>query len=413
MKKILLLLALAIISFGCIGQSKLKKGLYVGPDGVAILVDSIKSLGTYYAVYSGGVAQFLVKDTTTIAANTAKTTNATHMGDVTGATALTIAAGAVDAAMHSATGSPGATTFYRGDNTWNIPAGVPSGSSGYIQYNNGGAFGGSSAFLWDNDTTLLEIGNDFAATSVNPTILLSKDIFGAENGHGVSDENKIDLNAGKAYASFDNRITIIGTVDLSHSVGYQSAPTYSSTGTIDRLLGVTYVPTVTAGVVTSAIGYRLNDGVVSPGAEITNYYGLYASETINSATTNWFLYSAGTTKSYLGGDLEVEGILLNELTENGQVGETYTLVLTDANKVVTCTNANPVALTVPPNADVPFPLGTVIIIEQWGAGVVTVTEGAAVTVNSLNNNLALQGQYATASLRKDAENIWILSGAIE
>lgn len=60
-----------------------------------------------------------------IAANTAKVTNATHTGDVTGATALTIATAAVDIAMLSATGTPGSTTFLRGDNSWQVVA-VPS-----------------------------------------------------------------------------------------------------------------------------------------------------------------------------------------------------------------------------------------------------------------------------------------------
>jgi len=55
---------------------------------------------------------------TEIAANTAKVTNATHTGDVTGATALTIANDAVDIAMLSATGTASATTFLRGDNAW-------------------------------------------------------------------------------------------------------------------------------------------------------------------------------------------------------------------------------------------------------------------------------------------------------
>ena len=58
---------------------------------------------------------------TEIAANTAKVTNATHTGDVTGATALTIANDAVDIAMLSATGTASATTFLRGDNAWAAP----------------------------------------------------------------------------------------------------------------------------------------------------------------------------------------------------------------------------------------------------------------------------------------------------
>ena len=60
---------------------------------------------------------------TEIAANTAKITNATHTGDVTGSTALTIANDAVDIAMLSATGTADATTFLRGDNSWVVAGG--------------------------------------------------------------------------------------------------------------------------------------------------------------------------------------------------------------------------------------------------------------------------------------------------
>ena len=66
---------------------------------------------------------------TEIAANTAKVTNATHTGDVTGATALTIANDAVDIAMLSATGTASATTYLRGDNAWSAIAGGLSESS--------------------------------------------------------------------------------------------------------------------------------------------------------------------------------------------------------------------------------------------------------------------------------------------
>ena len=65
--------------------------------------------------------QVVDANTAAIALNTAKVTNATHTGDVTGDTALTIAAGAVDVANLSATGTADSTTFLRGDNTWSTP----------------------------------------------------------------------------------------------------------------------------------------------------------------------------------------------------------------------------------------------------------------------------------------------------
>ena len=112
---------------------------------------------------------------TEIAANTAKVTNATHTGDVTGATALTIAVDAVDIAMLSATGTASSSTFLRGDNawasaaaglnsvqtftasgTWTKPAGITKvimevqggggrGGNGDGSYNGGGAGGGGYA----------------------------------------------------------------------------------------------------------------------------------------------------------------------------------------------------------------------------------------------------------------------------
>ncbi len=58
---------------------------------------------------------------TAVPLNTDKVSNATHTGDVTGDEELTIAVGAVDIAMLSAIGTPDASNFLRGDNTWAIP----------------------------------------------------------------------------------------------------------------------------------------------------------------------------------------------------------------------------------------------------------------------------------------------------
>jgi hypothetical protein len=100
--------------------------------------------------------------------------------------------------------------------------------------------------------------------------------------------------------------------------------------------------------------------------------------------------------------------------DNTQTGTSYTLVLTDANKCVTLSNASPITLTVPPNGTVAFPVGTRVDLIQLGAGQVTVVEGSGVTVNKVSVfTLKLLSQYAEASLKKTATNTWVLTGLLE
>jgi hypothetical protein len=91
---------------------------------------------------------------------------------------------------------------------------------------------------------------------------------------------------------------------------------------------------------------------------------------------------------------------------NAQTGTSYTLVLTDAGKQVTMTNASASTLTIPPNASVAFDTAVRIQIIQLGAGAVTLTAGAGVTINSLSTSLVL-GQYQVATLIKQATNVWV------
>jgi ferric-dicitrate binding protein FerR (iron transport regulator) len=99
------------------------------------------------------------------------------------------------------------------------------------------------------------------------------------------------------------------------------------------------------------------------------------------------------------------------LTINAQTAS-YTLVLTDAGKIVSVSNASANVLTVPTNATVAFAIGTSILIRQAGAGQTTVTPAGGVTVSSRGAALKLAGQYAYATLVKVATDTWELSGDI-
>ncbi len=95
-------------------------------------------------------------------------------------------------------------------------------------------------------------------------------------------------------------------------------------------------------------------------------------------------------------------------TINTQTGTSYTLVLGDAAKLIDMSNASAIALTIPANSSVPFPIGTIITVLQAGAGQVTV----GITTDTLNgrNGLKTAGQWAVITLIKRTSTTWVLSG---
>lgn len=99
-------------------------------------------------------------------------------------------------------------------------------------------------------------------------------------------------------------------------------------------------------------------------------------------------------------------------TSNAQTGTTYTLVLTDASKLVTLSNGSAITLTVPPDSDVAFDVGTTISVIQLGAGQVTVAPGSGVTLSSRGAALKCTGQYSAAALHKLATDTWVVFGDI-
>ena len=95
---------------------------------------------------------------------------------------------------------------------------------------------------------------------------------------------------------------------------------------------------------------------------------------------------------------------------NAQTGTTYTTVLTDDGKLITADNASPIALTIPPASSVAYGIGTQINIMQLGAGQVTITAGAGVTLNSSGSKLKTKDQYSVATCAKIASDTWVVVG---
>lgn len=100
---------------------------------------------------------------------------------------------------------------------------------------------------------------------------------------------------------------------------------------------------------------------------------------------------------------------------NAQTGTTYTTVLADNGKLVTLSNASAIAVTIPPNSSVAYPVGAQINMAQLGAGQVTVSGGSGVTVVSTGATAAspkARAQYSTLTAVQTSTDNWLIMGDI-
>ena len=95
------------------------------------------------------------------------------------------------------------------------------------------------------------------------------------------------------------------------------------------------------------------------------------------------------------------------VTFNTQAGTSYILTINDANKTVETNSASVNTVTVPPNVDVGFPIGTRVGVAQYGAGATTIVAGVGVT---LRGTLTVGAQYGVVSIVQRAANEWYVFG---
>jgi hypothetical protein len=107
---------------------------------------------------------------------------------------------------------------------------------------------------------------------------------------------------------------------------------------------------------------------------------------------------------------ELDAMATAMIALNAQTGTSYTTVLGDDGKLITCDNGSPITLTIPPNGTVAYGIGTQLNIMQLGEGVVTITAGAGVTLRSNGSKLKTNGQYAVATCCKIATDTWVVIG---
>lgn len=100
---------------------------------------------------------------------------------------------------------------------------------------------------------------------------------------------------------------------------------------------------------------------------------------------------------------------------NAQTGTSYTTVLADNGKLVTLTNAAAIAVTIPPNSSVAYPVGAQINMAQLGAGQVTVSGGSGVTIVSTGATASApkaRAQYSSLTAVQTSTDNWLVLGDI-
>lgn len=95
------------------------------------------------------------------------------------------------------------------------------------------------------------------------------------------------------------------------------------------------------------------------------------------------------------------------------VDKNYTLASKDADTLILFKNSANVTVTIPTNSSVAFPVGTIIFLQQTGAGSVTVAGQTGVVIQSLNSARTIGGRYASVYLFKSVTNTWILTGNLK
>lgn len=227
-------------------------------------------------------------------------------------------------------------------------------------------------------------------------------------------------------------------VDVSNALaldGLVSVPSFS--GNSDRLLGtdgsilVWKLPTDYPGLGDLKASNNLSE--INPTAARTNL-GLGSSATYNVGTSGSVVPVLNASNTWAEAQILTGGMTLSGSTDyrNSSISTTlsadsigyrgvptltqdssYTFVMNDAGQSKLHTSGTAHTYTLPSNASVAFPLGTIIVVANIGSGVVTIARGSGVELRQAtvgtDKNMAV-AQWGLCTLYKYGTNSWLASG---
>jgi len=311
-----------------------------------------------------------------------------------------------------------------------VEGGTVNGKTGWVQTNTITTLGTDALAF----TQFSGAGTYLAGTGLT----LTGSTFSANIGTDIQAYNStLAAVAGGTYTG-DDSITTLGTITSGTWTGTAIAIANGGTGQTSasaaanallpdqasnsgKYLTTNGSGTLSWGTVSGYSAPTIGSTSIASGATVTTIDGL----TLTTATLTTPTLTLSSTTSSTDGRIAwisaQDKITVGDGTNTvefapatrliNQQTASYTLVLTDKDKIVEMSVGSANNLTVPLNSSVAYPIGTVIDIVQVGSGQTTVVATGGVTINS-TSGLKIRTQWGSASLIKRAENTWVLIGDV-
>lgn len=257
------------------------------------------------------------------------------------------------------------------------------------------SFAGAGAQFFTNDNSVLAGGKIFtyAAGTTTPTNTYTSAVGDTFNSNPI-----VLDSAGRLPEDMWLAEGVAYKFILTDSNNVQIAE-YDNISGINDISLLTYPWANVTGTPTTLAGYGITNGITAATAAAT--YAPIASPTFTG--TALIPDNAPTNTNYPVGYREAP---LNSKTVN------YTLLASDAGKTMLM-NGSSVTLTIPANATVPFPTGTVFIVINANASPlsIAITSDTLTLVNSTTTGTRTLAQNGVATCIKIGATSWLISGA--